>query len=178
MSKRRHIDFILYEDDVKKVVFRFYPRLSSCHSFGEEPPKSWQEVYKVYYRYRVLKFYKDAYNGHECYYELFDSLCDECSIIDDVAASCTYLAEGKTRAIVTRRNETYTINLLDNTSFPFGDGVSWTIRKCKNEKYFNFELFRPDNVGFKFCLPKERLVEFGNYLIDCCEYMLAHGDPI
>ena len=51
MSKKRKIDFVLEESDTAKLIFRFYPRRSSCHSFGDEPPKDWSDVYKVYYSY-------------------------------------------------------------------------------------------------------------------------------
>jgi hypothetical protein len=59
MNKKRKIDFIIKEDKFDKIVFRFYPRLSSCHSFGDEPPKSWNNVYKVYYYYKILNIYKE-----------------------------------------------------------------------------------------------------------------------
>ena len=35
-----------------------------------------------------------------------------------------------------------------------------------------------DGIGYRFNLNKKRLKEFGEYLNSCCEYMLAHGDPI
>ena len=35
-----------------------------------------------------------------------------------------------------------------------------------------------DNTGYRFTLEKNELKAFGEYLNECCEYMLAHGDPI
>ena len=40
MSKKRKIDYIIEQSDDERLIFRFYPRKSSCHSFGDEPPKS------------------------------------------------------------------------------------------------------------------------------------------
>ena len=59
MGKKRKIDFVLRESDTSKLIFRFYPRRSSCHSFGDEPPKDWNDVYKVYYSYSIIQVYKE-----------------------------------------------------------------------------------------------------------------------
>ena len=74
-------------------------------------------------------------------------------------------------------NEEHIIELLDNNIYPTGMGVSWTIRECKNGNY-QVEMFNYSEVGYRFFLTKEKLKEFGEYLNECCEYMLAHGDPI
>lgn len=173
MRKKRKIDFILYEDKWEKLIFRFYPRQSTCHSFGDEPPKHWGEVYKVYYNYSVLRTWKD-----ENYPEvLFDSSCDECSIIDEVAARIKHIIDGKRIVIVNFMDEEHIIELLDNDMYPMGMGVSWTIRELKNGNY-QVEMFNYSEVGYRFFLTKEKLKEFGEYLNECCEYMLTHGDPI
>ena len=49
MDKISKIDFVIHENDCEEVIFRFLPQQSSCHSFGDEPPKNWDGVYKVYY---------------------------------------------------------------------------------------------------------------------------------
>ena len=175
---KRKIDFILYENDLEKIIFRFYPRQSSCHSFGDEPPKSWNEVYKVYYCYKILKYFKDDDGNIEYYYILFDSECDECSAIGEVAARLKYLSEGKKEVTVNYHNDAYTIQLLDNEIYNFGYCVCWTIKDGYHNSY-KFELFRDiDDVGYRFWLSKEKAYEFGAYLNYCCEYMLEHGDPI
>lgn len=47
---KRKIDFILRNDEgFYKDIFRFYPRSTFVHSFNDNPPKNWDEVYKVYY---------------------------------------------------------------------------------------------------------------------------------
>ena len=91
MGKKRKIDFVLEESDTSKLIFRFYPRRSSCHSFGEEPPKNWSDVYKVYYSYSVIFVGKED-NWHKT---LFNCHCDECSMIGEIAERCKLLAEGK-----------------------------------------------------------------------------------
>ena len=40
MGKKRKIDYTLTECEDERLVFRFYPRQSSCHSFGDKPPTS------------------------------------------------------------------------------------------------------------------------------------------
>jgi hypothetical protein len=174
MNKKRKIDFIIKEDKFDKIVFRFYPRLSSCHSFGDEPPKSWNNVYKVYYYYKILNIYKEDSSCEV----LFDSGCDECSRIQDISAVCKHLSEGKTEIETTYRDKTRIIKFLNNEFFPLGDGISWLIKEYYDKDYFAIEMFRKDGVGYRFFLSQNEIKQFGMYLNKCCEYMLAHGDPI
>lgn len=182
MAKKRKIDFVLEENDLWKTVFRFYPRRSSCHSFGDEPPKSWKDVYKVYYNYRVIRVYKDD-NSYEV---LYDSHCDECSIIDDIGHRCLLLADGYETF---EREDGERIPLLNEKIIPFGMGADWTITKriCTTHNwdeddevaiYYTFMLFNWNNIGFRFTLTSDKIKAFGEYLLECCEYMLEHGDPI
>lgn len=172
MKKKEKIDFVLFEDDDEKLVFRFYPRQSSCHSFGDEPPKDWNDVYKVYYSYSVILVYKED-NWHKT---LFNCHCDECSIIDEIAERCKLLSEGKTVFEGEHDGEKYTIKLLNNEVHPVGMGTSWTVSRRYDT--YEFRLFDWDDMGFRFYLKKDKLKAFGEYLSECCEYMLAHGDPI
>ena len=176
MGKKRKIDYIIEERDKRRLIFRFYPRQSSCHSFGDEPPKSWDEVYKVYYSYAIISQWKlepdSQWESDVKYYEH----CDECSIIDEIAERCKLLAEGKTVFKGEHDGEEYTIKLLNNEVHPFGMGTSWTISRRNN--IYEFMLFDWDNTGYRFFLEKDKLKTFGEYLSECCEYMLAHGDPI
>ncbi len=172
MGKKSKIDFIIHEDDFKKIVFRFLPKQSSCHSFSELPPTKWEEVYKVYYSYKIfVRWKKSNYT-----YEVFDSGCDECSIIDEVASRINYIIEGKQSITVNYCGEDTTIELLDSEMLPFGDGVSWIINKGYTG--YQFVLWNSNAVGYRFYLENNRLKKFGDYLTKCCEYMLAHGDPI
>ena len=179
------IDFIISETEYEKIIFRFRPNESSCHSHNDKPPTSWREVYKVYYSYQIVKI---DYEG-DCSV-LYDEHCDECSVIDEVAARCKLLSEGKKQVTITRKifndeEESRTIRLLNNEIHPIGDGTSWFIRldplrrTLSRERLYEISMFKGfDNVGYRFWLTKKQLGEFGQYLEECCEYMLAHGDPI
>lgn len=174
MNKKRKIDFTLYEDKEEIVVFRFYPRQSSCHSFGEEPPKNRNEVYKVYYSYKIFRRWKED-NSAEI---LFDSYCDECSAIDEVAVRIKHIVNGEKSVTVKHLGEDFTIELLDNEIYSFGDGISWIISECRKEGSYQVILWNSEDKGYRFFADKETLKKFGEYLTECCEYMLAHGDPI
>lgn len=177
MNKKSEIDFVIYEDDFEEVIFRFLPQQSNCHSFGDTPPTKWEEVYKVYYAYKIFSKWKD--DGYTS--EVFNCGCDECSIIDEVSARIKHIVESKKNVIVNHHDKEYIIELLNNEVKPLGYGVSWTINEfvnMRNEVSYEIILWKHDGVGYKFCLDKNKLEKFGEYLNECCEYMLAHGDPI
>lgn len=175
MNKIEKIDFILHDDEYETIIFRFRPRQSSCHSFGNNLPTSWEDVYKVYYSYSIFKVSKNSIGSEP----LFNCGCDECSIIDEVASRCLHLANGKTSVDVKYPHvgETRTVQLLNNEVHPSGYGVSWDIKHLYDNVY-SISMFGWDGKGYRFCLNKTKMKEFGNYLNECCEYMLAHGDPI
>ena len=165
----------LFLKTIIKVIFRFYPRSSTCHSFGDNPPTKWEEVYKVYYHYKVICIYKDD-NEHIV---LFDSGVDECSIIDEMANRMKLITEGTTvYKGTTKDGDPFSIQLLDNEVLPFGDGVSWNIHKHYRRKVYDITLFDWKNVGYRIVMDNDKMAEFAKYLESCCEYMLAHGDPI
>ena len=171
MNKKHHIDFILHENSYSKIIFRFLPKLSSCHSFGDEPPTSWKNVYKVYYYYEIFIKYNDGKR-----YLLWESGCDECSIIDEVASRIPLILEGKKKIEVEYADAKFTINLF-NEMMPTGDGVFWKIEKLSKDNYM-FNLWNSLEVGYRFHLTRDLMKDFEEYLKGCCEYMLAHGDPI
>ena len=173
MKKKSKIDFVINESDYKETIFRFLPRQSSCHSFGDNPPTKWEEVYKVYYSYKIFTRWKND-NFTKV---VFDCSCDECSIIDEVAASIKHIISGKKSITVNFHGKKYVIDLLNKEMLPHGDGVSWTINELDKDMY-GIVLWGHHEVGYRFCLEKNKLREFGEYLNECCEYMLAHGDPI
>ena len=173
MSKKRKFDFVLHEDNDEITIFRFYPRQSSCHSFNTKPPTKPEEIYKVYYSYSVFRRWKED-NEVEI---LFECPFDECSVIDEVAERLKYLSEDKKEVIVTNNDDTWTVKCLDNEIYDFADCVYWTISEWWNGDY-RFNLFKTNGIGYRFWLPKEKAYKFGKYLEECCEYMLAHGNPI
>lgn len=184
MSKKRKIDYIIEQSDDERLIFRFYPRQSSCHSFGDETPKSWSDVYKVYYSYAVIKQWK--FNPEDQWESeiMFCEHCDECSEIGEIGQRCLLLADGYETF---EREDGEAIQLLDQKVFPFGMGTEWNISKRtwthfenKDEKhtYYKFTLFDYFDKGYRFRIDEENIKAFGEYLLGCCEYMLAHGDPI
>ncbi len=180
MPKKRKIDFVLQENDDSKLIFRFYPRKSTCHSFNDIPPTKRDEVYKVYYSYAIFRSYSDDTHVDM----LFNCECDECSVIDEVAARIALIVQGKKEYKgIDPYGEGYTIKLLNNEVFPLGYGVTWNISQHRNTesnkaKWYKVEMWDYDNTGFRFTLDREKLNKFGEYLNECCEYMFAHGCPI
>jgi len=182
--KKKYLDFVLKEGkDVYgykyKRIFRFFPRESTCHSFNDEPPKSRDEVYKVYFSWVIMDKQSNPKKEDKIW---FGCDWDEGSVIDTIASVCKYLSEGKTEIIREYESETYSIPLLNKEITPSGDGISWTIEKHYNiftENYmYCFQVFNMDNVGYRFLLSEERVKEFGEYLDFVCDYMVEHGDPI
>lgn len=188
MSKKRKIDYIVELNDFERLRFRFYPKQSHCHSFGDEPPKDWSDVYKVYYSYAIIKQWRfdseDQWESKLMFYEPFD----ECSIIDQIGNLCLLLADGHETF---ERKDGERVPFLNERIFPIGMGTEWTISKrvCTEYAYFEdeedittiyytFMLFDYSGKGFKFTLEDKDVKAFGEYLLGCCEYMLAHGDPI
>lgn len=186
MSKMRKIDYIIEQTKDEQLIFRFYPKKSYCYSSENEPPKSWADVYKVYYSYAIIK--KSKFNPEDKW-ELeimFYEYCDECSIIDEVGERCLLLADG---IEVFKRDDGKEIQLLNKRMIPLGMGTEWIISKriCVNygyeqkddieETYYDFMLFNYDDKGFRFTLNEKNIKSFGEYLIGCCEYMLIHGIP-
>lgn len=156
-------EFIIEEDGDSKVIFRFLPQESHCHSFNEHPPKSWDDVYKVYYAYEVVDHWIEDEEEREDL--LFSTTYDECSAIGFVS------------------------NFLNNFDWdcfhheiftPIGSGVQWKLkRRMSNQKCgICFELWKPCNMGYRMFMTQEKAHQFGVFLNDCCEYMLAHGEPI
>ena len=173
MDKKSKIDFFINKDDYGEIVFRFLPKQSSCHSFSDNPPTKWEEVYKVYYSYKIFEKWKDD----DYTEELFYCSCDECSVIDEVAERIKYIVKGEKTITLNYNNKEHVIELLGKEVRPFGYGVSWTVNETEDGLY-EIVLWKHNQVGYKFYLGRRELKEFGEYLQECCEYMLAHGDPI
>ena len=174
---KRKLDFVIYESDTYRMTFRFYPKKSHCHSFNDEPPKTWLDVYKVYYSWAILKQWKNENGDIEKTIVLFTAHCDECSVIDEISARCNLLSRRIEQVKRKNGDENYKIKVLNRECYPMGMGISWIIRKTRNKSYI-FEVWNFSNNGFRFELPHKRIKEFGEYLLMCCNYMLEHGEPI
>lgn len=174
---KRKLDFVICESDTYRMTFRFYPKKSHCHSFNDEPPKTWLDVYKIYYSWAILKQLKNENGNIEKTVILFMAHCDECSVIDEISARCNLLSRRIEQVKRKNGDENYKIKVLNRECYPMGMGVSWIIRKTRNKSYI-FEVWNFSNNGFRFELPHKRIKEFGEYLLMCCNYMLEHGEPI
>ena len=176
--KKRHLDFVIREDDYRKIVFRFYPKLSHMHSFDENPPKSLNEVYKVYYAWCILQYWKtdDGWRGGERVFYMF---CDECSALE-------YLEEVIRHMIRYKRRKMQALS--------FGQpGSMWIIRFHPHDVWdendkrkidptngvFMFEVF--DNwthIGYQFDMELSEALSFCDYLHGVNQHMLENGEAI
>lgn len=74
-------NYILNESNYIRTTFRVYPYRTFIHSFNDDRPKTWDEVYKVYYSWAIIHHYKDD-NGKvepESGERLLYMYNDECS---------------------------------------------------------------------------------------------------
>lgn len=182
---KRKLDYIIKEDKefFERIVFRFYPRQSHCHSFNEEPPKTYEDIYKVYFSWAILLQDIDENGNVEDTKTLYREYCDECSRIYSIALFCNLLANGK-EWYEPDAGEPYEI--LDNEFHSLGSGTSWVIHKIppiykiskQQENMYAFDLWGFSGKGFRFYLPHYRLKEFADYLQGCSDYMLVHGESI
>lgn len=169
---KRKIDFVLRDfPGIYRDIFRFYPRRSHVHSFDDDQPKDWSEVYKVYYSWAVIRqIYNDDSSGFipEESEVLFRMDCDECSRLPD-------LQEMIRKVIHTGLN----CNLMVHGQ-PAAD---WNI--SKNESLvdipasYEFQVFNNwTNQGIRFALNKEETLKFIDYLERINQYALDHGEGI
>lgn len=157
-------DFVLFEDEDYRIVFHFFTRDSHCHSFNDDPPKSWNEVYKVYYSWSITDELLD--NADEVMESdvLFDIPWDECSRLTELPS---YIKD-----VV--YNEDVKVHLA-----PLGQPASeWYISRV-DEDTIKFTVWNdPLNVGYRFKLSNEKVKEFAWFLDDINQYMLEHGEGI
>ena len=69
---KNKLDFIIDEDSrIYRKIFRIYPKSTTIHSFDENPPKTWKDVYKVYYSFAIIIQCLDDDNKAESSVKLF-----------------------------------------------------------------------------------------------------------
>lgn len=159
---KKKLDFVLSQDEYEQIVFRFYPRRSYVHGFGEKCPQSWDEVYKVYYTWSII-WKADGAIEH-----VFSSGCDECSVIGDIPEVLKKLKIGEETQII-----------------PCGDGVDWEIKYCPGNEQFNISPYYHFEVwehylhrGYRFNLSEQEVADFVRYIEQVSQYMLDHSEPI
>lgn len=135
----------------------FRPEDTNIHSFDNNPPKTWNDVYKVYYSYKIEEVwsFEDEYSCET----VLDTGFDECSCMP-------YLAE-----VLEHFDDEAKNNILKVR--PFGDGVDWEIERFYLEyqkmNYYTFKLFN-GSIGCRFTLSEKELYDFIVWLKYINEY--------
>lgn len=168
-------DYILYEDKHERVMFRLYPRHTYIHSFDDNPPTKWEEVYKVYYSWAIIKTYKDD-DGKlepESADRVFDMEWDECSNVVNLHAFIWWVIESQ---------ETFNYPTVGQPA------ADWIITprdyyeewENKYYEYYNFQVFdNCRNTGFRFRLDRKQTEDFANWLEEMNNRALVRcGCPI
>ena len=168
---KKRIDYIFDEDDYERKIFRFYPRRSHVHGFGDKCPQSWDEVYKVYYTWAIIHQFKFGESTESKWesYTVFTMDCDECSALGDVP------------------NKIKNLKIGEKTNFgAMGNGAEWNIKYCDGNKYFLYSkpyyIFTVwdnfTNQGYRFDLFSDEVHQFSKYIEYVQDYMLKHSEPI
>ncbi len=172
---RKHFDFVIENETYRETVFRYYPKQTHVHGFGDESPKNWKEVYKVYYSWAIIdKFYDDEehtkFDGYEFRMKMG---CDECSVLP-------YLDDVIRNVIETGKAE----NNVEGFGQPSSD---WSISKRSGDmgkvfnykpyEYYDFTVFDNwQNNGYRFTLDRKQVEKFCKWLDKINTYALAHGE--
>ena len=167
---KRKFDFVLEDwKGYHRDIFRYYPRRTHVHSHNENPPKTWEEVYKVYYSWAIIRQYYDdnIENKIENSEILFLLDCDECSQLPNLSGIIKYVME--------------TGKVFNYPTFgqPAGD---WCIKKKKESEdceYYFFQVFNNwTNQGYRFTLNKNKTLEYCEWLDKINQYALKHGEEL
>ena len=201
-QKTPSMDFLLGREEVmdggfRQLIFRFYPEKSHCHSFGDDPPRDENDIYKLYYSFAVIKQSKWE-EGSELESEvMFREDYDENSVISDVAYVCEKLSKGiYSETWVDKHNIERIWEYLDEGIKPFGSGTEWKIHMHEfteqldeegewmeeeqwyQKRRFRFELWNYVGTGFRFWMEEKDLLPFSEFLSGCHKYMIGHGEGI
>lgn len=140
MSKRK-FDFILVENRFYRDILRIYPNNTYIHSFDDNLPETWDDVYKVYYSFAIIRQYFDDNNKNIVDYSdvLLDMYVDECSIIPDLSQFILYVID---------TGETYDYPTLGQPAAEWKiEKKTYTIQEVSlNEEIFEFR----ENYNFQF----------------------------
>ena len=169
---KQKIDFIFNEiEDDEREVFRFYPRRSHVHGFGEKCPQTWEQVYKVYYCWSIYR--QDKWNPEDNWESrlMFEMYCDECSELGNVSCTIDELIK------CNEDKKSIYLNVI-------GDGADWKLTFYTKEQYIKEDIIefqtwnRVTHQGYKFSLFVSEAKKFKEYIDMVQEYMLAHSEPI
>lgn len=175
MPKARHLDFELKRDEDSILKFRFYPKSSHMHGFDEEPPKTFDDVYKVYYTWGIFRSQNlacpDEPDEWTAFQRMFHIAYDECSALETLEYGIRHVIR-------------YKKGRLDHWSW--GEpGSDWIISYRKEDKQDRtkdrvfFEVFdNSTDAGFRFVLSVDKALAFADYLHTVNQHMLENGEPI
>lgn len=180
MAKAKFLDFKLFEEEGHQIKFRFYPRQSNCHSFGETPPTNWDEIYKVYYSWRIDYLQWNEKEKRWIPEMVMDMPIDECSVLTELAYVIRWSLEHKE-----------SVDSLKSCGMP---GSEWDIdyrdyselrddmmedEKMAWKDKLRFRVFdNYTNRGYQFFLEPDKAEEFAKYLDRVNDHMLKNGEPI
>mgnify|MGYP003571243834 CR=1 FL=1 len=145
--------------------FVFYPKESHMHGFRDEPPKTFEEVYKVYYSWSIEEV-TDAHPGEE----VIHMRCDECSAVLDLALLIRHCLQ----------------NEEDGECLSCGqEGSIWELKYYRKNPPLTYK----DNIcfsvwsnytykGYRFWLDVDEANEFAQFIDDVNNHMLENGEPI
>lgn len=155
----KNFAFLIKKTDDETIGFRFFPKRSHVHGFGDECPKSWSEVYKVYYDWCI---YHTIFGDRSSFY-----VWDEGSALADLANVITRFAAAD-------KTDSALLNA-------FGDGADWDIRYFVNAecdmRSFEFCAWN-HHKGFRFNLERDDALRFAAFIRRTLAYMLEHSEPI
>ena len=174
-SRKKHIDFQILDSSKIKVIMRFYPRRSNMRGFNEEVPKSFDEVYKVYYSWAILESRNMAWEDEEPrwgkYKKVFSMNWDECSVIFEVLS-------GAIKSVIEEKEKHLGLVSLGQPS------SEWILEyhevadlfKENLRDWVSFMVFNNwTSKGYRFNLGIDAVEDFKNYLNDINSYMLRHS---
>lgn len=172
MSKRK-FDFILVENRIYRDILRIYPNNTYIHSFDDNLPETWDDVYKVYYSFAIIRQYFDDNNKNIVDYSdiLLDMHVDECSIIPNLSQFILYVID---------TGETYDYPTLGQPAAEWKiEKKTYTIQEVSlNEEIFefrenyNFSVFNNwTNQGYRFSFDKDTTLLFCDWLNKVNEYL-------
>ena len=169
MQEMYSIDFMLEENEDRKLLFSFFPEESAMHGFADKAPKKFSEVYKVYYSWAIRQADNESFTGEPVwgkYEDVFAMHVDECSALLGIEDLLHDAAEEKPKEL-----------RVMSIGQP---GSEWVVTYRNVEGYERFTIHVWNNYtdkGFRFSLPPLKFREFARYIRGINEYMLAHSVP-
>lgn len=168
LSRRKKMDFIVYEAPDERILFRFYPRKSTVWGKDETPPNNWDKVMMVDYSWAIFRQVKWRSNDVWESELMFRISCDENSRLGDVPRAIDKVQEEDLKSIFLR---------------VFGDGAEWNLTYYKKEEPMIDDTIeiqvwdRLTRKGYKFPLFIKEAKRFQRYIEKIQKYMLQFGIP-